>query len=222
MPKSPQHPPLATPSLSRRSAQCVGPSMLPTFNQGGGDVVLCEHLTTRWGVCRPALHSALSHALAVSRPLRTGTLRHGDVVVANSLTNPRQTVCKRCVGGLACCLAQPDDARSACWASGASWCACLTWTATEAPRTARRGCAASLHSHPSWTSPLRSARQIPPHHVWLQGDNTRNSNDSRHYGPVPLAMLRGRVCFRFWPLSRAGAIYAEPARCTVVACKLQT
>jgi hypothetical protein len=31
-----------------------------------------------------------------------------------------------------------------------------------------------------------------PHHP-LQGDNFSNSTDSRHYGPVPYAMLRGRV-----------------------------
>lgn len=29
--------------------------------------------------------------------------------------------------------------------------------------------------------------------MWLQGDNFNNSTDSRHYGPVPYAMLRGRV-----------------------------
>jgi hypothetical protein len=52
--------------------------------------------------------------------------------------------------------------------------------------------------------------------VWLQGDNTRNSNDSRHYGAVPVALLRGRVCFRVWPLREAGRIAAEPHRCCVL------
>ena len=36
-------------------------------------------------------------------------------------------------------------------------------------------------------------RQVPQGHVWLQGDNVHNSTDSRHYGPVPLALQRGRV-----------------------------
>ncbi len=57
---------------------------------------------------------------------------------------------------------------------------------------------------------------MPPHHVWLQGDNTRNSNDSRHYGAMPVAMLRGRVCYRVWPLSEVGPIRAQPERCRVV------
>lgn len=35
--------------------------------------------------------------------------------------------------------------------------------------------------------------QVPKGHVWLQGDNFNNSTDSRHYGPVPYAMIRGRV-----------------------------
>lgn len=35
--------------------------------------------------------------------------------------------------------------------------------------------------------------QVPKGHVWLQGDNFNNSTDSRHYGPVPYAMVRGRV-----------------------------
>jgi hypothetical protein len=52
--------------------------------------------------------------------------------------------------------------------------------------------------------------------VWLQGDNTRNSNDSRHYGAVPVAMLRGRVCYRVWPLRQVGPIRAEPERCRIV------
>ncbi|KAI5063205.1 hypothetical protein GOP47_0021752 [Adiantum capillus-veneris] len=40
---------------------------------------------------------------------------------------------------------------------------------------------------------------IPKGHVWLQGDNPSNSRDSRHYGPVPYALLQGKVCLRIWP-----------------------
>lgn len=35
--------------------------------------------------------------------------------------------------------------------------------------------------------------QVPPGHVWLQGDNLVLSRDSREYGPVPLALMKGRV-----------------------------
>ena len=37
------------------------------------------------------------------------------------------------------------------------------------------------------------AAQVPKGHVWLQGDNFINSTDSRHYGPVPYALIRGRA-----------------------------
>eukprot|EP00879_Flechtneria_rotunda_P012745 GHRR01013309.1.p1 GENE.GHRR01013309.1~~GHRR01013309.1.p1 ORF type:complete len:156 (+),score=33.31 GHRR01013309.1:197-664(+) len=41
--------------------------------------------------------------------------------------------------------------------------------------------------------------KVPPGHVWLQGDNLLLSRDSREYGPVPLALLRGRVVAQVWP-----------------------
>lgn len=37
---------------------------------------------------------------------------------------------------------------------------------------------------------------VPEGHVWLEGDNPPNSSDSRSYGPIPLAMVRGRVFFK--------------------------
>ncbi len=36
--------------------------------------------------------------------------------------------------------------------------------------------------------------------MWLQGDNTLNSTDSRHYGAVPYALLKGRAFLKV-PLS---------------------
>ncbi|XP_022047708.2 mitochondrial inner membrane protease subunit 1 isoform X1 [Acanthochromis polyacanthus] len=37
---------------------------------------------------------------------------------------------------------------------------------------------------------------VPKGHVWLEGDNLRNSTDSRNYGPIPYALIRGRVCLK--------------------------
>jgi Signal peptidase, peptidase S26 len=44
--------------------------------------------------------------------------------------------------------------------------------------------------------------KIPKGHVWLQGDNMANSNDSRDYGAVPEAILKGRVLARISFLNR--------------------
>jgi inner membrane protease subunit 1 len=37
-------------------------------------------------------------------------------------------------------------------------------------------------------------------HVWLLGDNKRNSVDSNEYGAVPLGLLSGRVRFSLFPI----------------------
>lgn len=39
-------------------------------------------------------------------------------------------------------------------------------------------------------------REIPIDHVWILGDNPQNSHDSRHYGPVPITHLKGRVAYK--------------------------
>lgn len=40
---------------------------------------------------------------------------------------------------------------------------------------------------------------VPPGHCWLQGDNNNNSTDSRHYGMVPVSLLRGQAFLRIYP-----------------------
>lgn len=59
--------------------------------------------------------------------------------------------------------------------------------------------------------------QIPRGHLWLVGDNPENSTDSRSYGPVPVGLVRGKVCYKVlfsqcdfvYISSRAMAIHCE-------------
>jgi mitochondrial inner membrane protease subunit 1 len=41
--------------------------------------------------------------------------------------------------------------------------------------------------------------QVPEGHCWLVGDNLKWSRDSRMFGPVPLALVTGKVLWRVWP-----------------------
>lgn len=47
---------------------------------------------------------------------------------------------------------------------------------------------------------------VPDGHVWLEGDNSINSNDSRHYGAVPASLIVGRVLLRIWPIRQHAVI----------------
>jgi len=40
---------------------------------------------------------------------------------------------------------------------------------------------------------------VPSGQVWLEGDNSSESRDSRLYGPVPLGLVQGKVVCRVWP-----------------------
>lgn len=52
----------------------------------------------------------------------------------------------------------------------------------------------------------RGPVEVPVGHIWLEGDNHRNSTDSRSYGAVPLSLVRGRVLGRVWPPHKWGAL----------------
>ena len=52
---------------------------------------------------------------------------------------------------------------------------------------------------------LATESPLEPSFVVL-GDNAAESQDSRAFGRVPRHRVRGRVAWRYWPLSRAGRI----------------
>lgn len=53
---------------------------------------------------------------------------------------------------------------------------------------------------------------VPPGHVWLQGDNSAQSTDSRHYGAVPLSLVRAKAWCRIWPPRQATLFESLTAR----------
>ncbi|KAH9049588.1 peptidase S24/S26A/S26B/S26C [Lactarius hengduanensis] len=47
---------------------------------------------------------------------------------------------------------------------------------------------------------------VPEGHGWLEGDASFNSEDSNHFGPVPLALIDSKLTYVVWPPKRLGAI----------------
>lgn len=47
---------------------------------------------------------------------------------------------------------------------------------------------------------------VPKYNCFVLGDNRNNSYDSRNYGPVPVASIKGRADWLYWPLSRFGRL----------------
>eukprot|EP00965_Chrysotila_dentata_P191439 6174528-Pleurochrysis_carterae.AAC.2 len=43
--------------------------------------------------------------------------------------------------------------------------------------------------------------QVPKGHIWVEGDNANNSNDSNTFGPVAAGLVEARVEAKVWPLS---------------------
>lgn len=44
--------------------------------------------------------------------------------------------------------------------------------------------------------------KVPPGEVWMLGDNSDNSLDSRYWGGVPEPNLRGKAFLRYWPIRK--------------------
>jgi signal peptidase I len=47
--------------------------------------------------------------------------------------------------------------------------------------------------------PELGAMTVPEHHCYVLGDNRNDSLDSRQFGPIPYAVIRGRADYLYWP-----------------------
>jgi inner membrane protease subunit 1 len=160
---------------------CSGFSMLPTLSHDG-DCVLVSPLPY-W--------SWFSGSSKIRGPKR------GDLVVATSPTDPSATVCKRVIGiegdlievdprrgGKRKWLKEVDEVHVADEPlGGESGSVSRRLDSEGRPMTSRR------KGEEQWV-------RVPKGHVWLAGDNMSNSTDSRMYGPVPLAIVKGKVLAR--------------------------
>ena len=55
---------------------------------------------------------------------------------------------------------------------------------------------------------------VPPESYFVIGDNRNGSSDSRHWGPVPLENIVGKVLVRYWPPYEF-SFMSEPSRASV-------
>lgn len=184
---------------------CEGPSMLPTI-RSKGEIILVDRLTPRingieggcigeervrqarqrqeefervneefcWHEIRtPANQFPYSDKWTRLWQRLTSGISVGDVVVVQ---HPERhgTVCKRVLGLPGDVVIRP-----------------LPISSGQRRRQASRRVAAANQSN---------LYVIPDGHVWIEGDNSLNSSDSRNYGAVPAALIVGRVLCRVWPL----------------------
>lgn len=171
--------------------KCTGASMLPTLSPSGDFVlhVRLPFLSLLERLWSPSPSSSANNAHiggphTKSDPSAGTGLRVGDLVVALSPADPSRTVCKRIIG-LAGDTVLVDPRKSPL--PDSAWSRSPNGQAPEETDM----------------TPLSSERKskaryvvVPRGHAWLAGDNLANSTDSRHYGPVPLGLIRGRVIAR--------------------------
>ena len=75
---------------------------------------------------------------------------------------------------------------------------CVLWNETLDGRSYQIGTDTILGERSSQRS------IVPPDTVYVLGDNRDNSSDSRVWGPVPLANIKGTVTFIWWSAADRG------------------
>lgn len=146
--------------------------MLPTIQPD--DMVLTEHISVTRRLIERFVKAWLKHTIAWKGTKYRNCFR-GDVVISRSPSNPRQHICKRVIGLEGDIIRDPPPDYSF------KYVILLTLKTIYTVVILLK---------------LQFVLQVPKGHVWLQGDNSSNSTDSRSYGPVPYALIRSRVFYK--------------------------
>lgn len=168
----------------------TGPSMLPTLNTSHDAL-----LSIRLGFNRLLQmnwkdffqHASITRTIGVkgkSASMGTG-IGVGDLVTVVSPRNPGIEACKRVLG-------LPGDTILVDTRMDPPLYHDLEWSHQNESKSKKENIGIDLHKKPIYIV-------IPKGHIWLGGDNMANSTDSRHYGPVPLGLVRGKVVARVTP-----------------------
>jgi inner membrane protease subunit 1 len=111
-----------------------------------------------------------------SRLHRRGrNIRVGDVIAFQHPVNPNGRMCKRIIG-------MPGDLVSV-----------MTPCRGEEDLTKK-------DAEGDWANAKESLIRVPEGHCWVAGDNLDWSRDSRLFGPLPLALIKGKVLGVVWPI----------------------
>lgn len=116
---------------------------------------------------------------------RFNAIQRGDIIIAKSPTNPVQHICKRVVG-------LPGDRIKVKNSFNINPFANSKKLKSDIDR--------DYVDHDFFDVKQKSGEFIVPRgHVWIEGDNSENSSDSRYYGPIPQGLIQSRAFFRLWP-----------------------
>uniref|UniRef100_A0A336MZM0 Mitochondrial inner membrane protease subunit n=2 Tax=Culicoides sonorensis TaxID=179676 RepID=A0A336MZM0_CULSO len=156
------------------------------------DFVLCSGSSME-----PTLYS--NNVLVTDRMSpRLGKIDRGDVIIAKNPNIPNQLVCKRIIGLPGDIILAQD--------TGA-----VTNNAIEAVADeylSDEPINGKLPNDKSKDDQSIKYKKvvIPRGYIWIEGDNSVNSSDSRHYGPIPLGLLQSKVLCRIYPFKQIGLI----------------
>lgn len=128
----------------------------------------------------PTMPETISVNIISRRHKKGKNIRLGDVIIFDSPIFPRGSACKRVVGMPGDYVLR-DDAQSPTVAGAVVYGGLgggkINQQDNQQPRD----------------EPLMI--QVPEGHVWVAGDNLPYSRDSRFYGPMPMALITGKLLF---------------------------
>ncbi|KAJ9529817.1 hypothetical protein QJQ45_022213 [Haematococcus lacustris] len=146
-----------------------GPSMFPTFS-GHNDIVVVDALT----------------------PIFNG-VQAGDVVICVRPVDPSEHIIKRVVAVAGDEVVLYPDKDHAHIRRVKASVVIISSSSSSSSIVTISSVSATISTISATTC---VPAQVPVGHVWIQGDNLLHSLDSRVYGPVPAALLRGRVLYQ--------------------------